>query len=126
MMKIFKVKLIIWILLALFSVIPFYNGNYSTWSFLVTMGLVLIISNLIYIKRWDSYYKKDERTKKIAAFAALYSWTITMLGLTVVYFMTKMQFIKFSFEDFLSFLILFMVASLYIFYYYFSSKWDIQ
>lgn len=125
MMKIFKIKLIIWIVLVAFAVIPFYNWNYSAWSFVLTMWLVLIISNLIYIKRWENYYKKDERTKKIAAYAAFYSWLITILGLSVVYFMTKMQFVNFWLEDFLSFLILFMVASLYIFYYYFSSKWDI-
>ncbi|MEF2175603.1 MAG: hypothetical protein V3575_03960 [Candidatus Absconditabacteria bacterium] len=126
MMKIFKIKLIIGIVLAIFAVIPLYNGNYSAGSFILTMGLVLIISNLIYIKRGDANYKKDERTKKIAAYAAFYSWLITILGVSVIYLMTKLQFVTLALEEFLSFLILFMVVSLYIFYYYFSSKGDIQ
>jgi len=126
MRKVIKFKLILGIVLVLVSILPFYKWDYSNWFFVLSMWLILIVTNIIYLHRKDDLYKKDERTQKIAAFAAMRSWTYSVLALAILFFLTKMELINIASIDLLSMFIMFMCATFYISYFYIAKKWDIN
>lgn len=92
---------------------------------LSTMGLVLIIRGIL-IQKNPEKLKKDERSKKISAWAASYSWILTIFALMIMFWVNKLNLIPLSTDLVIGLTYIVMVASLIIYKYYFNKKGDIE
>lgn len=89
-----------------------------------TMGLIFAIRGHLMKKRPDSV-KKDERSRKIGAFSASWSWIITIFVLMIMFWINKLNIIPLGVNEVIALTYIAMVSSLLIFKYHFNKKGDV-
>ncbi|WP_410509856.1 hypothetical protein RSJ42_06925 [Methanosarcina hadiensis] len=94
--------------------------------FLVVMGTILFLMVAFRLFRHGDLPDKDERTKKLAAYGITYSWLLTLVLITVLYWVTLLGLAEFTAEIILGILLFFMIISANIFRWYFMRKGDIE
>jgi hypothetical protein len=89
-----------------------------------TIGIILTLRGYI-MERSPDRMKKDERSKKISAWAASYSWITMIFVLLAIFWINKFQIFQFSVDAVVGIVYIAMVVSLIVFKYYFNNKGDV-
>jgi predicted CDP-diglyceride synthetase/phosphatidate cytidylyltransferase len=90
-----------------------------------TIGIVLLIRGHLMEKNSEKL-KKDERSRKIGAWAASYSWMITVFALVIIFWINKLNIIQLGTDAVIGITYIVMVGSLIAYKYYFDKKGDIE
>ena len=97
--------------------------NIVVGSIISTMGIIFLIRGHLMQKNPEKI-KKDERSRKISAWAASYSWMLTILALMILFWIDKL-FLKLSVEIVIGTIYIVMVTKLLFYKWYFNKKGDI-
>ncbi|GEM_PF-5084798 len=117
------------LLIILFAFFEFgFNLFLSTWVS-ISLGYGLPIFTGVAVIRLIGYgvqAESDERTRKISAFAARYSWfmTLAVVGVLILltYFLAVFGLLDITFEKMLGIVVLVTIGTLSLFYVYFARK----
>ena len=91
------------------------------WSVLTVFLL------LVYLKgRYPERYQKDERTKKIGAYAASYSWFATFIAVAALYWLDYLGYAKMPGGVALAMVFALMAFTIVFFRWFFSRKGDVE
>ncbi|MFA5125968.1 MAG: DUF2178 domain-containing protein [archaeon] len=94
-------------------------------SALSTAGIVLTVKGYL-MQKHPEKLKKDERSKKISAWAASHSWMITIFALMIMFWINKLNILTLGTDLVIGLTYIVMVASLMIYKYHFNKKGDIE
>lgn len=92
-------------------------------SIISTMGIIFLIRGHLMQKNPEKI-KKDERSRKIGAWAASYSWMLTIFALMIIFWIDKL-FLSLSVEVVVGGIYIVMVTTLLFYKWYFNKKGDI-
>jgi len=82
---------------------------------------------LVYLRRkHPERYMKDERTERIGAYAASYSWFATFLGVAVLYWLDYLGYAKMPGGVALAIVFALMAFTIVFFRWFFSRKGDVK
>ena len=128
MEKIYRYKLVLGIIIMLAGIISaaFLEVEASVSIILISMGLVIFVMTAFRLFRRGDLPDRDERTKKLAAYGITYSWLLTLILITVLYWVEFFKLAEFTAEAILGILLFFMVISANVFRWYFMQKGDIE
>ena len=93
---------------------------------LITFGFILIINGVYRHKKYGEMIEKDERTKKISAFAISYSWLATIITMSVLILLDYFDILKMTAPQALGFTYFVMILVVLVFKWYFQRKGDIE
>lgn len=62
----------------------------STYTIAITIIFILCIM-ILFTKKMKSAYVRDERTKKLGAFAAAYSWMLTLIVISLIFWIDHLN-----------------------------------
>jgi hypothetical protein len=94
-------------------------------SILTAMGAVFIVVGIRMMKYGDSY-KGDERTKKIWAYSAAYSWWLTYIAIAALYLVDYLKIVELTIGSVLGILLFTIAITQIIIGWILSRKGDIQ
>ena len=104
---VFKIFLIVVMLaLALFK-----GLNETTISIAISMLMVLILITFLRFK-YPEKYKTDERTEKLSAYSVSWSWMVSLVVVTFIYWLNYLQYINLAAETIILIIFLTMVISI--------------
>ncbi|MFH1836169.1 MAG: hypothetical protein ABH851_08275 [Methanobacteriota archaeon] len=92
----------------------------------MTFGLIYILNAVKVKVHGQAAVKGDERTRKLGAWAATYSWFATLMGVSILYWLVRLGRVDLAAEDVLGILILFMTFSLLFFRMVVAHKGDVS
>lgn len=126
--KEYKHRLILGILLMFAGMlsVAFLRVDPRISIFLVVMGTVIFLMVAFRLFRHGDLPDKDERTKKLASYGIVYSWLLTLVLITVLYWVALLGLVEFTAEIILGILLFFMIISANIFRWYFMRKGDVE
>jgi TRAP-type C4-dicarboxylate transport system permease large subunit len=104
----------------------FLEVDASVSIFLIVMGLVMFIITAFRLFRSGDLPDRDERTKKLASYGIAYSWILTLVLITVLYWIEFLDLAELTAETTLGVLLFFMIISANVFRWYFMRKGDIE
>ncbi|MGB9938270.1 hypothetical protein [Methanosarcina sp.] len=93
---------------------------------LVNMGLIIFIATAFRLFRRGDLPDRDERTKKLAAYGITYSWLLTLVAITVLFWIQYFGLAELTADGVLGILLFFMIISANVFRWYFMRKGDIE
>lgn len=93
-------------------------------SILSTLGFIIILRFYLRKKRPDSM-KKDERSRKIGAFSASWSWIVTVFALMIMFWVNRLNIFPLGANEVIGLTYITMVASLIVLKYHFNKKGDV-
>lgn len=102
------------------------NAHSIIISGLMAGGLASTINGIYSHSKYGVQAESDERTRKISASAATYSWFITLTFVGVLSFLNYFSLLEMTVKKVLSIIILVMIGTLLLFYAYFARKGDIE
>jgi hypothetical protein len=94
-------------------------------SFLTALGAVFIVIGIRMMKYGDSA-KGDERTRKIWAYSAAYSWWLTYVAIAALYLVDYLKIVELTVGSILGILLVTISLSQIIISWILSRKGDIQ
>jgi|GEM_PF-230954 len=126
--KEYKYKLALGVVLMLAGILSaaFFEVNASIPIFLITMGLTMFVITAFRHFRQGDLPDRDERTKKLAAYGITYSWLLTLVLITVLYWVEFLGLAELTAGATLGILLFFMIASANVFRWYFMQKGDVE
>jgi cytochrome c oxidase subunit IV len=126
--KIYRYKLVLGIIIMLAGIISaaFLEVEASVSIILISMGLVIFVMTAFGLFRRGDLPDRDERTKKLAAYGITYSWLLTLVLITVLYWVEFFKLAELTTEIVLGILLFFMVISANIFRWHFMQKGDVE
>lgn len=95
-------------------------------SGLMAGGLASIINGIYSHSKYGVKAESDERTRKISASAATYSWFITLTFVGVSAYLNEFGMLETTVKKVLSNIILVMIGTLILLYAYFARKGDVE
>lgn len=124
----YKHKLTLGVFLTLAGILAatFFEVDASIPIFLITMGLVMSVMAVFRLFRREDLPYKDERTTKLAAYGISYSWLLTLVLITVLYWVEILELAELNAKTTLSILLFVMLISGNIFRWYFMQKGDVE
>lgn len=97
------------------------------------VSTVMMVAGMVYIlkaakisRHGEESMKGDERTRKIGAFASAYSWFLTLIAMTVLFWLDYLSVVALTIQHALGILIFFMVLSLLAFRWHLIRKGDVR
>ncbi|MBT3720531.1 hypothetical protein HN789_01315 [archaeon] len=126
--KIYRMKSIISGFLIFASVILmiFTNVDSRITSIMLNVGMVILVIIFVRKIRNKDMVQKDERTKKIGAWALSYSWLTTLMTISILFWIEEFHLVELSVKTVLGILLFVSVVSMILFLAYFKSKGDIE
>lgn len=126
--KEYRYKLVLGLILVLAGMLSaaFLKVDASVSTFLIIMGLVIFVITAFRLFRQGDLPDRDERTKKLAAYGITYSWLLTLVLITVLYWVEFLGLVEFTAEVILGILLFVMIISANVFRWYFMRKGDIE
>jgi hypothetical protein len=121
-----KLALGVILMLAGMLSVAFFEVDASVSIFLIVMGLVLFVITAFRLFRSGDLPDRDERTKKLAAYGITYSWLLTLVLITVLYWIEFLDLAELTAEATLGILLFFMIISANAFRWYFMRKGDVE
>lgn len=95
-------------------------------SFILNVGLILIIIGAFRKLKKKNLPEKDERTKKISSHALSYSWLITFLLITVLFWLEFFNLFLLTTTQYYYVLFMTMILSASAFQWYYNKKGDVE
>jgi len=93
---------------------------------LVAGGLVGIITGFSRQFGYIGIPEKDERTRKISAFAGAYSWFITLIVICILGMVDRTELLKMKAERVISIILFVMIVTMLGLHAYFKRKGDVE
>lgn len=100
--------------------------NTQSVSIVISMVIAVFIVWFVQWKRMAELPDRDERTKKLGAYAAAYSWLVTLVLVAVLFWVDYLAVVKLTVTQVLSVTLLVMVLSLNVFRWYFLRRGDMD
>jgi len=124
-----KGKVLLW---AVFAVYVFSVATQLFWEgipawvplVLFSFGAMMLAYALRVIRHGDEP-KHDERTRKLGAFAASWSWFLTLLAISVLFWLDYLEIFRFSSQELIGFTLFFMVFTMIAFRWHLARKGDL-
>ena len=128
MEKIYRYKLVLGIIIMLSGMLSaaFLEIEASVSTILINLGLILFVITAFKLFRRRDLPDRDERTKKLAAYGITYSWLLTLVLITVLYWVEFFKLAELTAEAILGILLFFMVISANVFRWHFMQKGDVD
>ena len=92
----------------------------------ITVGIILIASVLIRLIKYRDLPEKDERTIKISNVALSYSWFLTLIFISVLFWVDYLDVVKMTVAEVIGAIYFVMIALALVFVRYFSWKGDVE
>jgi len=93
----------------------------------IGINIILIIALITYMRaKYPERYMKDERTDKLAAHAASWSWMITFITVTILFWIDYVKYIEFTATQIINIIFWLMLFSIMITRWIIHSKGDIK
>ncbi|GEM_PF-3833595 len=87
----------------------------TTVNIAIGLNIVIIMALITYTrKKYPERYMKDERTNKLSAYAASWSWMITFITVTILFWIDYVKYIEFSASQMINIIFWLMLLSLMI------------
>lgn len=93
---------------------------------LMIIGIVLLLNGVLRHLRYKNMPERDERTRKIGAFAVAYSWVVTIVFVTVLFWLDHFEVWKMTVQQALGSTVYVMVFVALIFQWYLKRKGDVE
>jgi hypothetical protein len=93
---------------------------------LVNTGLIIFFATAFRLFRRGDLPDRDERTKKLAAYGITYSWLLTLVVITVLFWIQYFGLAELTANGVLGILLFFIIISANVFRWYFMRKGDIE
>ena len=93
---------------------------------LINTGLIILVVTAFSLFRRGDLPDRDERTKKLAAYGITYSWLLTLVVITVLFWVQYFELAELTANGVLGILLFFMIISANVFRWYFMRKGDIE
>ena len=100
--------------------------NTGSVSIVISMITVVLVVWFLKWKRMSELPERDERTKKLGAYAATYSWLVTLMLIAVLFWVDYLAVVTLTVTQVLGVTLLVMVLSLNLFRWYFLRKGDVM
>jgi hypothetical protein len=88
-------------------------------------GLIYVLQSVRMKRNGEDALRGDERTRRIGAWAASYSWFLTLLALSALFWLIHLKAVALGPEDVAASMMLLMVFSLLFFRWMLSRKGDV-
>jgi hypothetical protein len=126
--KVYRYKLISGVILLLAGILSttFFEDDSSIPVLLMVMGMVMFVTTVFRLFRQGDLPDRDERTKKLAAYGITYSWLLTLVLITVLYWVESLDLAHFTAKGILGILLFFMIISANVFRWFFMQKGDVD
>lgn len=95
-------------------------------SLLATVGTVLIVLGVVRHLQFGEEPEGDERTKKIGAWGITYSWILTLVLITVVFWVDYLHVAALSLQEVLVLLLFGMIISARLFQWVLFRRGDVE
>lgn len=95
-------------------------------SAVISMITTAIVIGFLRWKRMADVPESDERTKKLGAYAATYSWLLTLVFITLLFWVDNLAVVKLTVTQALGTTLLVMLLTMSVFRWYFSRKGDVE
>ncbi len=93
---------------------------------LIIAGIVLLLNGVLKHLRYKNMPEQDERTRKIGAFAAAYSWVVTIVFITVLFWLNHLEIWKMTVQQALGLTLYVMIFVTLIFQWHLKRKGDVK
>ncbi len=93
---------------------------------LIIAGIVLLLNGVLKHLRYKNMPERDERTRKIGAFAAAYSWVVTIVFITVLFWLNHFEIWKMTVQQALGLTLYVMIFVTLIFQWHLKRKGDAE
>ena len=114
------------VLLAVLVLAVLWRGvNTEGVSIVISMITVVLLIWFVKWKRMNELPERDERTKKLGAYAATYSWLVTLMLIAGLFWIEYLAVVTLTVTQVLGVTLLVMVLSLNLFRWYFLRKGDV-
>lgn len=122
--KMLLVKILI-IVAMLGSMLYFRGSDSASISVASSIVIVVVLTTAIRWKKPDAY-KKDERTLKLSSYAGTWSWYVSLLVITALFWTNYLGLLEWTVNDVLSVMFFTMIATIIGFRFYFMRKGDVE
>ena len=92
----------------------------------ITVGIILVASVLIRLIKYRDLPEKDERTVKISNAALSYSWFLTLIFISVLFWVDYLDVVEMTVAEVIGAIYFVMIALALVFVRYFSWKGDVE
>jgi hypothetical protein len=114
-------------LLAVLMLAVLWRGvNTRSASMLISMITAVLVIWFVRWKQTGELPDRDERTKKLGAYAATYSWLVTLVLIAVLFWVDYLAVVKLTVTQVLGVTLLVMVLSLNLFRWYLLRWGDVE
>jgi len=93
---------------------------------LINSGAILVIYNLYYHIKYREVPSKDERIRKIANAGLAYSWVMTFLIITAIFWIDYFKLLEITVQHVVGIIYFGMIISALIFQMYFKKMGDVE
>jgi uncharacterized membrane protein len=114
------------VLAALLLLVLWSGVNTVSVSAVISMLIAIIVVGFLRWKRTAEVLESDERTKKLGAYAATYSWLFTLVLIAVLFWVDYFTVVKMTVAQVLGITLFVMVLSMNVFRWYFGKKGDVE
>jgi hypothetical protein len=114
------------ILAALLLAVLWSGANTVSVSAMMSLIIAVLIVWVVRLKRTVDVPESDERTKKLGAYAATYSWLLTLVLIAVLFWVDYFTVVTLTVAQALGTTLFVMVLSMNVFRWYFSGKGDVE
>jgi hypothetical protein len=114
------------VLAALLLAVLWSGANTVSVSAMMSMIIAVLIVWVVRWKRTVDVPERDERTRKLGAYAATYSWLLTLVLIAVLFWVDYFTVVTLTVAQALGATLFVMVLSMNVFRWYFSGKGDVE
>ena len=100
--------------------------NTVSVSAVISIIIAAIIVGFVRLKRTADVPESDERTKKLGAYAATYSWLLTLVLIALLFWVDYFNLFKLTVTQALGTTLFVMVLSMNVFRWYFGKRGDVE
>ena len=122
--KMMIVKIFI-IVAMLGSMLYFRGADSASISVASSIVAVVLMTTLVRWKKPEAY-KKDERIVKLSSYAGTWSWYVSLLAVTALFWTNYLGILNWNASDVISAIFFVMVSSILAFRFYFMKRGDVE
>ncbi|MGC9445029.1 MAG: hypothetical protein ACP5E9_08930 [Candidatus Methanospirareceae archaeon] len=100
--------------------------NSISVSTVISIIIAVLVAWFVRWRRMGELPERDERTKKLGAYAATYSWLLTLVLIAILYWVDYLAVVKLTVTQVLGLTLIVMVLSLNLFRWYNLRRGDVE